>query len=489
MPRAPHLHQEIDVLLTYPADPVRLFDSLVPLGIASIAAVLEAHDYSVKVLDFNYYRGDFRSDLERWRPKIVGIGGTTATRKGSFLTARLAKEVLPSAPVVFGGPHATFTAADTLSNVPEIDFVVKGEGEFPFLGLCNHFAKGMDIDTSALAGVCSRSTGGITENAPVRIENLDDLPLPARHLFGGKYALTLDFFNLSAEFIMTSRGCPACCTFCSASRMFPGGVRYRSMEHVRRELDGLLKARRIAALKLFDSTFTSNPEHVAAFCDLIRPYGLSWECEVRADTVDLHMLQRMKQAGCVYVNVGLETSNPRLLARTAKNICTEQVEACLAWCRETGIKTKLFMIFGHPGQTFGDCMEDISYIKTHRKMIDFFATTVGMRVYPGTALEASLKKNNLIPGDFSWAQYKAPLKNWLLFEPGDVLILDQPGLNFFHLLGVIVLLAKQMTLTSGAYILKMLGLNTRVYGYRIFLSAVHLRHWVVRMIRYLLKRH
>jgi radical SAM superfamily enzyme YgiQ (UPF0313 family) len=480
---------EIDVLLAYPSDPVRLFDSLIPLGIASIAAVLEEHGYNVKVLDFNHHHGDFRMDLKRWNPKIVGIGGTTATRKGSFLTARLTKEMLPSVPVVFGGPHASFAATDTLSHVPEIDFVIKGEGEYPFLDLCNHFVRKMNVDVSALTGLCRRSNGGCIENPPSRIENLDDLPLPARHLFSGKYDLTLDFFKLSAEFIMTSRGCPACCTFCSASRMFPGGVRYRSVEHIRRELDEILREKHVPALKLFDSTFTSSPEHVEAFCDLIRPYNLSWECEVRADTVDHSMLLRMKQAGCVYINVGLETACRHLLARTGKNIHTEQVEACLAWCRDIGIKTKLFMIFGHPGQTFNECKADILYIKEHKRMIDFFATTVGMRVYPGTTLEASLKKADLIPGDFSWARYKAPLKNWLLFEPGDVLILDQPGLNFFHLLAVILLLAKQKTLTSGAYILKMLALNARLYGERLFISIIHLPHKVIRLITYTHNKH
>jgi len=478
----PKAKPEIDVLLTYPADPVRVFDSIVPLGIASIAAMLETHGYSVKVLDFNFYHGDFSRDLLQWNPKFVGIGGTTATRKGSFLTARLVKASLPSVPVVFGGPHASFTVADSLSNIPEIDFVVKGEGEYPFLGLCNHFIKGMAADPLSLPGVCSRSTNGIIENAFRRIENLNDLPVPARHLFAGNYSLKLDFFNLKAECIITSRGCPACCTFCSASRMFPGGVRYRSMNHIKRELDVLIHGKDISALKLFDSTFTSSPEHVLAFCDMIRPYNLSWECEVRADTVDRQMLLQMKRAGCVYINMGLETSCRHLLARTAKNITNEQVEACLGWCREIGIKTKLFMIFGHPGQTFSDCREDISYIKKNRKMIDFFATTVGMRVYPGTALETQLKKYKLIPGDFSWAGYKAPLKNWLLFEPGDVMILDQQGLNFFALFGVILLLARQRTLTSGSYIMKMLGLNARVYGYRIFLGIIQLKHKLVRLI-------
>jgi anaerobic magnesium-protoporphyrin IX monomethyl ester cyclase len=387
-----HCASTIDVLLTYPSDPVRLFDSMVPLGIASIAAVLEENSYKVKVIDFNHYTGDYRKDLAAWQPKIVGIGGTTATRRGSFLTARLTREILPGVPVVYGGPHASFTARDTLTHVLEIDYVVKGEGEYPFLALCDYFVKGLPRDLCTIPGLCFRTADDIAENPCERIDDLNSLPLPARHLFPGPYRLTLDLYDLEAEFLLTSRGCPAHCTFCSASRMFSGGVRYRSMEHIRAELDRLVATRRIEALKLFDSTFTSSPYHVAAFCDLIGRYNILWECEVRADTLNRKMLGAMKQAGCVYINVGLETANPAIMAQTAKHISAQQVEQCLRWCREVDMKTKVFMIFGHPGQTFDECRQDIAYINRHRDMIDFFATTVGMRVYPGTPLETMLKK-------------------------------------------------------------------------------------------------
>jgi len=253
------------------------------------------------------------------------------------------------------------------------------------------------------------------------------------------------------------------------------------MAHIQQELEGLLAEKRVDALKLFDSTFTSSPDHVAAFCHMIRPYHLLWECEVRADSLDRHLLGMMKQAGCVYINVGLETACKRVQAKTAKNISTGQVEQCLLWCREVAIKTKVFMIFGHAGQTFDECKQDIAYINTNRGLIDFFATTVGLRVYPGTPLETMLKKNRLMPADFSWATYKAPLTNLLLFEPGNVFILDQPGLNFLRLFLVILLLAKQKTITSGAYILKMLTLNARIYLDRLFSCAIHFQHRMTRL--------
>ncbi|MDO5576176.1 MAG: cobalamin-dependent protein [Fibrobacter sp.] len=110
-----------DVLLTYPAEKFNIFEYMIPLGLASLGSVLEKNGYSVKIIDFARYRGDFQRDLSKLRPSVVGIGGTTATRKGSFLTARLVKKIFPDIPVVYGGNHASFAAEDTLRHVPYID--------------------------------------------------------------------------------------------------------------------------------------------------------------------------------------------------------------------------------------------------------------------------------------------------------------------------------------------------------------------------------
>jgi len=452
-------HENFDVLLTYPAEDLRIFESMIPLGIASIAAVLEENRYTVKVVDFNHYTGDFRRDLKRWNPKIIGIGGTTPTRKGSFLTAKIAKEVLPHVPVVYGGVHATFTVQDTFENIPQIDFIVKGEGEYAFLRLCEKFVRNSAVDIFSADGICYRSGNGIAENRHARIHDLDALPMPARHIFDYSYAMTLDCNNSRADFIMTSRGCPAACSFCSASRMFPGGVRLRSMREVKREIECILSHKKIEALKLFDSTFTANRQHVVDFCAMIRPYNLVWECEIRADTVDKDLLALMKNSGCCSINVGLETTSERLLKTMGKKIAVGQVEAVLAWCRSLGIKTKVFFTFGHQGQTYDECVKDIEYIRSRRSFIDFYATTIGLRVYPGTQLEKQLRKDATIPACFSWAHYKPPKRNLLLCETSDVLILEQGRLNTFHLSTLIVRLCIQGTVLSAGYIKKMVWHN------------------------------
>lgn len=474
------MNKQYDVLLTYPAENVRLFESMIPLGIASIAAVLEENSFSVKIVDFNHYKGDYRRDLAIWQPKIIGIGGTTPTRAGSFLTARLSKITLPHIPVVYGGIHASFTARDTLEHITHIDYIVKGEAEFTFLSLCKHFVNKEPINIFSLEGLCYRENQTIIENKHARIQNLETIPNPARHLFNYSYTMTMDFFNIKSDYIMTSRGCPAGCSFCSASRMFPGGVRLRPMPHVKNEIDKLLSTKDIEGLKIFDSTFTANRNHVLEFCNMIRPYKILWECEIRADTVDLSLLSQMKNAGCCYINMGLETINEKLLERIGKNIKVKQVEDVLVWCRKLDIKTKVFFTFGHIGQTYNDCREDIFYIHKNKKAIDFYATTIGMRVYPGTLLEKRLVKNSIIPKGFSWATYKSPLKNWILLEPSDVMLLDQKQLSLFRLAKIIPLLFLQGTVLSTGYIFKMIQTNiTGVFS----LIRSNIRHTKHRLIR------
>jgi anaerobic magnesium-protoporphyrin IX monomethyl ester cyclase len=459
-----------DVLLAYPAERINVFSYMMPLGLASIAAVLEQHGYRVRAVDFAHYARDFRRDCAQWRPAVVGIGGTTSTRKGSFLTARLVKETLPGAAVVYGGVHASFTARDTLANVPWIDYVIKGEGEFSFLALCDTLTgKAEDPEGTkgsngsalradplkSIPGLAYRSNGGVVENPARRIDDLDVLPLPARHLFPAPPKLTLDFVNVEADCIMTSRGCPACCDFCSASRMFPGGVRYRSMDHVAAEIC-LIRARRpVPGLKIFDSTFTSDPEHVRRFCRMIAPHQLLWECEIRADDrIDETLLADMKRAGCCYVNMGVETVSPRLLKQSGKNISVAKAEAVLVSCKKLGILTKVFFTFGHLDETFRECTEDIRYMKSKKDRIDFYATTVGLRIYPGTPLEQKLHRRRGHEGGFSWVRYRPTWKNFLLLEFGDVRILYQPHLGLSHFFRIILRLAGQGTVLSREYIIR-----------------------------------
>lgn len=453
--------ESFDVVLIYPKERISIFENIIPLGLATLAAVLLENEFSVKIVDLTFYRGDLKEDLNKWKPEVVGIGGTTATRKGSFRAAGIVKSVFPKVPVVFGGPHASFAAEDTLNQIPQIDYIIKGEGEYAFLEFCQKNRLGLVEEIHSIPGLSYRFQDRVIHNKAVRIKDLNALPAPARHLFGKEYGLMLDFFDLKADFVMTSRGCPAACTFCSASRMFPGGVTLRNPAIIRAEIEEVLKDPEIKAIKIFDSTFTANREHVLAFCEMIRDFSVKWECEIRADTVDRELLSHMRDAGCCYINVGLETIDPEVLTDMRKNIDPRQLDEVLGWCRELGIKAKVFFTFGHLGQNLQSCLRDIRYIRENKKRIDFIATTIGIRIYPGTKVEKDALEQNLLPDKFSWARYRPGLNNLLMLEPGDLLVLRQPGLGTPQFIRIILLLIYKGTLAPASFYWKLLWFNLK----------------------------
>ena len=177
-----------------------------PLGLAMIAGVLEKNGYSVKIIDGqldNLSVKALQRKLIDLKPEIVGITGTTWNRFDSFETANIAKKILPTSAVVYGGPHATFTAADTLKNISSIDVIVRGEGEVTFLELVRAIEAKTDFKN--ITGISYRKEGKIFHNGdrPL-IENMDTLPWPARHLIDmKKYDNSL--FGVPAITVMSAR--------------------------------------------------------------------------------------------------------------------------------------------------------------------------------------------------------------------------------------------------------------------------------------------
>ncbi|KMQ49805.1 Radical SAM domain protein [Chitinispirillum alkaliphilum] len=449
----------VDVLLTYPSDGPRIFSPMMPIGLVSIGTVLKKAGYRVKIIDFNFYGNDFRKELELLKPRIIGIGGTTPSRSGSFLTARIAKEVLPDVNVVYGGINATFTSAETLKSVTEIDYILKGEGEFSFLEFCNVITGKSDKTVEQIPGLCWRTPQGVVENKAERICDLSAIPVADRELLGDNYRLEMEFIGGEGDFLMTSRGCPAACNFCSAARMFPGGVRTRPVDSVMEEVDYLLGRKKLTGLKIFDSTFTANKEHVHDFCKSVKEYKIPWECEIRADTVDKDLLQLMKESGCYYINIGMETSDMKHLKHISKGISPEQVLNVLETCKDLDIRSKVFFTFGHMGQTFSECLKDIRFIQNNRARIDFFAVTVGMRIFPGTRLEREWRKCELNDKKFSWTRSAKSFKNLMIMEPGDIPVLYQKQLGPLKLSAILLILIFRRLVCTEKFLLRMALLN------------------------------
>ncbi len=425
-----------EILLLHTAESTRAFGGMPPLGLSWIASFLEQQGYGVDLVDMQISNDGVGQILQAAKPRIVGLSGTTHTRFELFELAGKIKRYDSAITVVFGGPHATFTADDTLRNVESIDVVVRGEGEHVMLAIAERLLRGKDLD-SGINGISFRSNGQIihTPDAP-RIENLDSLPFPKRTAEElSRYDLTMDFLKVNGTSVITSRGCPIGCSFCSASIMFGKSVMYRSAASVVDEMEMLVKELGFGGIKIFDSTFTLKKAHVESICAELRRRRLAvpWECEVRVNTVTKDLLTTMRDAGCYYISFGVESGEDMLLKKMHKNITTEQAVAVLRWTHDLGIRTKVFFTFGHIDETMEDAEQTFRFMERHRRLIDTFGSSVGIRIYPGTAVEHHARSIGSLPPSFSWSlPFEEPRARRLGCDPL-VPVLVQPQMGWDEL--------------------------------------------------------
>lgn len=425
----------IDVLLVNPREQGGIFERMPPLGLAYMAANLEKHDHSVNIVDLEVGRNELGPWLEKSKPKYVGISGTTHTRFESFRLAKETKEFDTAIATIYGGVHATFTDIETLECVPDIDYVVRGEGEHTIVSLVNALEKGKDL--SKVRGITYRDHEGIHRNPPAeRIHVLDDLPAPAYHLLNiNKYALNMEFIDKRGISTITSRGCLARCSFCSASRMFNHQVTTHSAPRVLDDIELLFDKFGYKGIKIFDSTLTMQQEHVNNLCDEItrRRLNFPWECEIRVGTVDQEMLEKMIGAGCYYVNFGVESASQKVLNLMRRGFTVEQAQELLDWCTRIGLKTKVFFSFGHIGETMEDVEKTFEFIDKNVDKITTVASGAGVRIYPGTYLEEYAVKNRFLPEEFKWSLPYDDERLESILQTRCVPILLQPQLGFVEL--------------------------------------------------------
>lgn len=395
------------ILLINPLMADKLFPTMPPLGLASIAAVLEKEGYPVEILDLDCIEQDIEQKIRDSKSNMICISGTTPTRFESFRIAKLAKKIRPDTLVIYGGPHAMFTAQDTLINIPEIDIIVHGEGEYTVRDLARHKIDN-SISLEEIKGISFRKGDEII-STPIRdrIKNLDELPFPAYHLLPmSRYTCLLEFLNVPAAMVITSRGCPVGCVFCAATKIWGNTYARRSPQNVFTEIEYLRRTYDIKGVKFFDSTLTLNKSHIESLCDYFidKDFDLPWECEIRADTVSFELLAQMKRAGCYYVDLGMETASQRVLKIINKKITVRQVENVLDWCNDLGIKVKLFIMCGLPEETLNEALETREFMRKHRDRISKLAGPSMTIIFPGTKVFEFARVRGYLPKNFSWSK-------------------------------------------------------------------------------------
>lgn len=376
-----------------------------PLGLAWLAAVLEQKGINVNIIDALVERKNAEAvagEARKAYPDIVGIYCGTDIRRDAFQVAHSIRKICPEVYIVMGGPHVTFAAEDTLQNVPSVDIIVRGEGEETFTELVNVLDAGKNL--AQVKGISFRDGKNIIHNLPRPfIENLDVLPLPARHLLPmDKYNFRIPFSRVRATSVLSGRGCPIGCIYCSTSFLWGRRIRVRSPRNVVDEIEHIVNEYGIKGIYFFDDTLTFHKQRAMEVCDemIERNLGLTWFCESRVDIVDEKLFLKMKQAGCRIIAFGVESGSQRVLDNMKKKISVSQSINAINLCNKAGMKSKSFFMYGLPGEL----PEDIEATFRLLYGLNSDIKVMGIcKVRPGTELEAIAREENVLPDGFSWA--------------------------------------------------------------------------------------
>ncbi len=382
------------------------------LGLAYLAAVSEKRGDEVCVFDMDVEDMPLTQKVSEFKPHIVGISSNTPQIRQAWLVARTIKSIA-DIPVVIGGPHPSALPDESAAR-PEIDVVARGEGEATWVELSDVVDRaraGGHLTGAALLDPANRLLDdvlGITFKRPdgqlvstrqrPAIEDLDALPWPAYHLFKMERYTSLqpaiDAVDGSRSFsMMTSRGCPYRCTFCSQSIM-PEKWRARSPQSVVAEFRHLIKDLGAQEIGILDDSANISRKRLSEIAELLIKEGLNtvpWNMinGMRANLADKEMLRLMKQAGCVRSAFGVETGDAGMLAAIHKNESLDHIRTAFKNAKEVGMETVGFFIIGLPGDTEETIERTIRFAIELDPLVANFSM---MTPYPGTLAYEQIKQ-------------------------------------------------------------------------------------------------
>jgi len=341
----------MNIILIYLPHPyLRQPGSHAPLGLMYVASALEKHGENVTIKNYtSFHTEDVIKDLPE--ADVYGITVTSLELLQSNEFAKSIKDKYPKSIVGLGGP-GTFTYEYVDFNV--IDFICQGDGELTILDILE------DIKKNCLQQKYQGRT----------VKNLDSLTFPARHLLssnqgGNIFAYNEKYTDGGTTMIISSKGCPFKCSFCSSPYFtsFNKGVRYRSPQNIYDEIKYIVDDFGIDQFKFCDEMFTSNRKRVFDICNLLEKLNIAWKASVRVKPFDYEMAKVLKNSGCKEISFGVESFDNDVLKMLNKKTTNKDNAKALEITNKVGIKTRVLFMIRTPGQTKDTVKKNIEWLE------------------------------------------------------------------------------------------------------------------------------
>ncbi len=317
---------------------------------------LLSHHKKVHEIDEKKYLEDSLKTVEKYNPDILCVSSWSSNFPFNIELIRRFKSRNPNTAIIMGGYPSTFVPEETLSIAPEIDYLVRGEGELTLSELMGALKEGKD-NLGNIKGISYRNSEGKivhTPNRPV-VKNLDDLPIPDYSSFAKK---TENYI------VRSSRGCVFHCKFC-ASRVLEGSPeRRKSIKRMEKEIKSIDTNYIFFAC----NNFTTKKTWVEKICDKLKGSGIDWHCMSRIDTVNGKLIKKMAESGCEEISYGPESIVPRLLTKMGKinpSFVSKYLKLCWdipLFSKEVGLITRANTVIGFPYEKKEELIKTLNYI-------------------------------------------------------------------------------------------------------------------------------
>jgi anaerobic magnesium-protoporphyrin IX monomethyl ester cyclase len=394
----------LDLLLINPYSPNP--NPMIPLGLASLAAVARQAGYSVQVLDL---WAENLSDINLIRrrlkkitpPGVTGVSVLTPNLRQTKEMMHILRKVFSKTLLIVGGPHASALPGGVLYEFPEADLGVYGEGELTLKEILAAYYKVQTVP-QGIPGTVWRNQNAVRQAVPREvIRDLDILPAPALDLFPLNlyhphlpYGRRWRYLNFN-----TSRGCPFQCAYCSKS-VFGDSYRAFSPERVVAEIKELVSRYQVHEIHFYDDDLTLDRKRTVEIMRQLIAVDLDliWSCTTRCDLVDADLLKLMKRAGCWMISYGVESGNDALRDLVNKGITREQIENAFGQTKHAGIKVTGYFMIGLPGETEQTVKETMDFAE---KLAPDYVNWALMSVYPGSNFYFDIQNGKYGPGQLT----------------------------------------------------------------------------------------